>query len=139
MKSERSRYNTNLAGEFWVLSALHRLGLEAHLTLGNKKSVDIVVVRGPQDLCTVEVKALAKRYDWPADNITEFEKPGHFYVMLSFDGRIAQPLSGPSVWVVPATKIERFKQQFKTRSVISRARIEKDGGEFKDAWGPLLG
>jgi hypothetical protein len=36
--------NTNLASEFFVLSALHRLGLDAVLTLGNKKSVDIAVL-----------------------------------------------------------------------------------------------
>ena len=42
-------YNTNLAAEFYVLSVLHRLGAEANLALGNKKSVDIVVVRGARD------------------------------------------------------------------------------------------
>ena len=40
-----SGYNTNLAAEFHVLSMLHRLGADATLTLGNKKGVDIVVVR----------------------------------------------------------------------------------------------
>ena len=37
-------YNTNLASEFYVLSMLYRPGLDANLTLGNKKSVDIAVV-----------------------------------------------------------------------------------------------
>lgn len=40
-----SGYNTNLAADFYVLSILHRLGAEATLTLGNKKSIDIVVTR----------------------------------------------------------------------------------------------
>ncbi len=137
MSKNQLPYNTNLAGEFWVLSALHRLGVEALLTLGNKKSVDIVIVRSPQDMCTVDVKALAKRYDWPADNIRVFDDPAHFYVLLSFEGKIDEPLSSPSVWVVPSVQMERFKQQFKTRSVISRSRIEKDGGKYKDAWGQL--
>ena len=34
-------YNTNLASEFYVLSMLYRCGLDASLTLGNKKSVDV--------------------------------------------------------------------------------------------------
>ena len=38
-------YETNLASEFYILSVLHRLGVDATLTLGNKKSVDILVVR----------------------------------------------------------------------------------------------
>lgn len=32
----RSGYDTNLAAEFYVLSCLHRIGLTANLTLGNK-------------------------------------------------------------------------------------------------------
>jgi hypothetical protein len=40
--TKRSGYNTNLASEFHVIALLHGLGLEANLTLGNKKAVDIV-------------------------------------------------------------------------------------------------
>ncbi len=36
-KAHSTKYNTNLAAEFHVLSTLHRLGHEATLTLGNKK------------------------------------------------------------------------------------------------------
>ncbi len=137
MERNQSQYNTNLAGEFWVLSALHRRGLEAHLTLGNKKSVDIVIVHGPQRLSTVEVKALAKRYDWPADNITRFNDSAHFYVLLSFEGRIGDPSFSPSAWVIPSGEMEHFKRKYRTRSVISRALIERDGIRFKDAWDQL--
>ena len=59
-----TKYNTNLAAEFYVLSCLHRLGITANLTLGNKKGVDIVVVREAGDAVTVEVKGLAGKYEW---------------------------------------------------------------------------
>ncbi len=49
-------YNTNLAAEFHVLSVLHRLGVDATLTLGNKKSVDIAVIKGAGRSITVDVK-----------------------------------------------------------------------------------
>jgi hypothetical protein len=52
-------YNTNLASEFYVLSMLHRLGYDALLTLGNKKSVDILLVRENDDVITIDVKGLA--------------------------------------------------------------------------------
>ena len=52
-------YNTNLAAEFYVLSMLHRLGFDASLTLGNKKAVDIVVVRDSGNVVTIDVKGLA--------------------------------------------------------------------------------
>jgi hypothetical protein len=52
-------YDTNLASEFYVLSILYRLGLDANVTLGNKKSVDISVVLGPGRAVTIDVKAVA--------------------------------------------------------------------------------
>ena len=51
-----SSYDTNLAAEYYVLSCLHRLGLSAALTLGNKKGVDIMIARSAGDAATVEVK-----------------------------------------------------------------------------------
>ena len=67
-------YNTNLAAEFHVLSVLHRLGVEANLTLGNKKSVDIVVVRGAGDTITIDVKGLAGKTSFPIDNVRRGKK-----------------------------------------------------------------
>ena len=68
-------YDTNLASEFFVLSSLYRLGADATLTLGNKKSVDIVVIRKAGDAVTIDVKGVAGRWDWPADNIREPKHP----------------------------------------------------------------
>lgn len=63
-----SKYNTNLASEFYVLSMLYRIGAEASLTLG-KKTVDIIVSLSDSKTLTIGVKGLAGPYDWPADNI----------------------------------------------------------------------
>jgi hypothetical protein len=54
-----SRYDTNLASEYYVLACLHRLGIAAALTFGNKKGVDILVARESGDAVTVEVKGVA--------------------------------------------------------------------------------
>jgi hypothetical protein len=64
--SNQRGYATNLASEFYVLSALYRLGLDANLTLGNKKGIDIVVACGPGRAYTIEVKAVAGKNDWLA-------------------------------------------------------------------------
>jgi hypothetical protein len=58
-----SGYHTNLAAKFYILECLHRFGVTANLTLGNKKGVDIVVVRRAGDAVTVEVRSVATRYD----------------------------------------------------------------------------
>lgn len=37
-------FNTGIAAEYFVLSQLFRMGLEAYLSQGNKKSIDIKIV-----------------------------------------------------------------------------------------------
>ncbi len=135
-----ARYDTNLAAEFYVLSCLHRLGLTANLTLGNKKGVDIVVVRDSSDAVTVEVKGIAKKYDWPANNLVTDRPNSHFVVLVSFEGRIDESdMPPPRVWVLPFLEVERFKRIYGSRTNVSRAAIRADGGKFENAWQLIVG
>jgi hypothetical protein len=132
-------YNTNLAAEFHVLSVLHRLGAEASLTLGNKKAVDILVVRGEQVAARIDVKGVAGPWDWPADNVREPEHGRQFLALVSFEGRIGDMGQLPSVWVVPAAELAPFVRTYQTRRVVSRAALRAEGARFRDAWSLLLG
>jgi hypothetical protein len=136
---EMTTYNTNLASEFYVLSMLHRLGADAALTLGNKKAVDIMVVSENREITTIDVKGLEGRYDWPADNIRLLEEPHHFYVLVSFDRKIADPLSAPYVWIIPANELKQFIRKYKTRTVISRAQVKAKGQIYLQAWNLITG
>src|SRR5436853_3767839 len=102
-ESNRSRgtgYDTNLAAEYYVLSCLHRIGLTANLTLGNKKGVDIIVAREAGDAVTIEVKGTAKKYDWVINNLTSLNPERHFVVLVSYEDRIGDPtMQAPRVWV----------------------------------------
>lgn len=88
MNHAMGAYDTNLAAEFYVLSCLHRIGLTANLTLGNKKGVDVVVVRDAGDAITVEVKGVARKYDWPANNLKTQTPDRHFVALVSFEGAL---------------------------------------------------
>ena len=99
------KYNTNLAAEYYVLSVLHRLGAEANLTLGNKKSVDIVVVRDAGDAVTIDVKGLAGTTSWPVDNV-KAGKSNHFLVFVCFLGRISDLSILPEVYVMPSANFQ---------------------------------
>ncbi len=132
-----SSYNTNLASEFYVLATLYRLGIDASLTLGNKKSVDILVVGGEGKVLTVDVKGVAGRYDWPADNVHPDGLVRHFYVFVSFEAHIDDPDIPPSVWVVPSAHVHRFLKSYRTRTVVSRSLLKNQGAEFKSAWQQL--
>lgn len=136
-----ARYDTNLAAEYHVLSCLHRIGLTANLTLGNKKGVDIVVVRDAGDAVTVEVKGVAKKYDWPANNLVTEHPGSHFVALVSFEGRIDEAdMPPPRVWVIPFPEVERFKRVYPGgRTNVSRAAIRAHGGEFENAWQLIAG
>jgi hypothetical protein len=51
-----TRYNTNLAAELYVLSMLHCLEIDASLTFGNKKAVNIVVVDDNKEIIMIDEK-----------------------------------------------------------------------------------
>ena len=134
-----TKYNTNLAAEFYVLSMLHRLGADAALTLGNKKAVDIIVANESKTITTIDVKGLAGRYDWPADNIHLLQDTQHFYVLVSFEGKITDPLTPPAAWIIPANELAQFIRKYKTRSVISHADMKAKGQNFLHAWTLIIG
>src|ERR1043165_7823281 len=98
-------YNTNLASEFYVLSTLYRLGLNANLTLGNKKSVDITIVLGPGRAITVDVKAVAAKMDWLMGSRSDVAKENHFIILVSYDGRFDDPDAKPRCWIVRAADL----------------------------------
>ncbi len=128
-------YNTNLAAEFFVLSMLHRLGMDASLTLGNKKSVDIVVVRDSGDVATVDVKGLAGTTSWPVDNVKKTTK-GHFLVFVTYLGKINDHTISAEVYVVPSTKLAPlvYHSPNGKRKVLQVSRMRRDGKAYKDAW-----
>jgi len=131
-----SRYDTNLASEYYVLACLHRLGIAAALTLGNKKGVDILVAREAGDAVTVEVKGVAKRYDWPAANLQSRAPSRHYVVLVSFEGKIEDPqMPHPRVWVVPFPAISHYVRHYAGgRTNVSRSAIINEGAEYENAW-----
>jgi hypothetical protein len=135
-----TKYNTNLAAEYYVLACLHRLGMTANLTLGNKKGVDIVVVRDASDAVTVEVKGVADKYEWPADNLVTNHPNSHFVALVGFEGRMDEPeMPPPRVWILPFPEVEHYKRHYKTRTNIARARLLKEGTRFENAWHLIAG
>jgi hypothetical protein len=129
-------YNTNLAAEFYVLSVLHRLGMNANLTLGNKKSVDIAVIRDAGDALTVDVKGLAGKTCWPIDNFRERER--HFLVLVCYLGKISEPSIAPEVYIVPSDAIPSLTYSAPGgRKTVELSTMRKRGAHYKDAWTQL--
>ncbi len=134
IKSMESKYNSNLAAEYFVLSQLYRLGLDAYLTLGNKKSVDIVIQK-PNRLITIDVKGLAGKTCWPIDNFKNVSK-NHFLVLVCFMNKIGDLTQSPECWIVPSERVEELKyiNPKKTRMVIDRHKIKREAPELESMW-----
>lgn len=128
-------YNTNLAAEYYVLSMLYRKGLNAYLTLGNKKSVDIILEKEDETILTIDVKGLAGKTCWPMDNFKK-EKENHFIVLVSFLDQIHNHEITPECWILPSKDVRNlfYINPKGNRQVIDRHRIIKNGMEYLNKW-----
>ena len=138
--------NTNLASEFYVLSMLYRKGIDAHLTLGNKKAVDIVIESEKRTI-TIDVKGLRGKTDFLMDN-WEKEENNHYLVFVSYLGKINDHGISPEVFIVPSRDIMKpqpklenqpllYRNPKGNRRGISYKKLRKLGNKYKDRWDRL--
>lgn len=132
-----SSYNTNLAAEYYVLSVLYRLGLNAYLTVGNKKAVDIIIGEKSGELVTIDVKGLAGKTGWPVDNVKR-AKQRHFIVFVCFRGEIDRPESVPEAFIIPSRELRKYIYKAPGgRRVVSLATLMKKGLKYRFNWKSL--
>ena len=74
--------------------------LDANMTLGNKKSIDISVVLGPGRALTIDVKAVGGKMDWLIGSTPVSPKPNHYVVLVSYEGRFSDALQTPRCWIL---------------------------------------
>lgn len=136
--------NTNLASEFYVLSMLYRLGANAYMTLGNKKAVDIVVVKENGDRITVDVKGLRGTTCFPIDNIKD-TSDHHYLIFVCYLDKIHDCKILPEVYIVPSRYLEKKEPKLNDRSVVYRNpkgnrtvvelnRLRALGAKYRDRW-----
>lgn len=135
--------NTNLASEYYVLSMLYRIGANAYLTLGNKKSVDILVEKKDKTL-TIDVKGLKGTTSFPIDNWDKKTK-NHFLVFVTFLNKMNNPLTVPETYIVPSLEIDRKSEELEgmtlvyhnpkaNRTVVQLSRLRKLKSRYLDKW-----
>lgn len=136
MPERKSGHATGMAGEFFVMERLFRLGHEPALTLGNAKSIDIIVRTKSGGLKTVSVKAVRGGSKWPVDKDDISHKQELIFVLLLYKN-FEKVTTDPEVWVMPAPDVQARKKPWFERSAIYYSHKEhtpKDLEHFKDAW-----
>lgn len=131
-KSER----TNFASEFYVLATLHRLGLEPLLTLGNKKSVDIVLQDNKRTF-TIDVKGMASKTSWLLGTNKPEIITNHFYVLVTYLNKIDDINIKPESYVLTSKEIQKFVKLTKKGYVINYSKMRDEGHKYKENWTAL--
>lgn len=129
------KYDTNLASEFYVLSALYRKGLDAFITLGNKKSVDIVVKNNKRQI-TIDVKGLQGTTGFPIDNVDASGRDDHYVVFLSFKNKIDDLNTCPEIYVVPSKEVAKitYHSPNSKRKLVQLSVLRKTEQKYRDNW-----
>lgn len=124
---KQSGYNTGIASEYYVLSLLYRLGYEAYITLGNKKSVDIRVIKEEKTI-SLDVKAVQGYSSLIVNNVTA--KNNHYIVFLIYNNKFEDITVMPELYIVPSNDIESLSKSFGDQKRIFKGAI----GIYKDNW-----
>ena len=135
-------YNTNLASEFYVLSMLYRKGFDAYITLGNKKTVDIVVDSFSGKRITIDVKGIKGKTMFPVDNLKDEKiEESLFIVFVTYLNQIGNHEIQPEVFIVPSVRIDEllYVNPKKTRRGVNYSTLKKFRKEFQDSWHLLYG
>lgn len=151
IKMGEKHENTNLAAEFYVLSMLYRKGLDASLTLGNKKSIDIRIFK-KNKVISIDVKGIKEKSSgFPFENVRLINK-NHFFVFVSFKD-ISNHLEKPEIYIVPSIEINKdfselqdykcskkliYVNPSESRKVVDLCRLRKLKSKYEDKWDYFL-
>lgn len=138
MTKRRSTHESGMAGEFFVMEALYRLGYEPALTLGNAKTVDILAQRKTGDTIRISVKTIRGGGKWGV-GVEDLSRTGNLFFVFLFYRDFNNVTTRPEVFVIPASDVEKMKKGwFKSFAVYcSNEEQRKKLAPYKDAW-PLL-
>lgn len=127
-------YNTNLAAEYYVLSILYRKGLNAYLTLGNKKAIDIVIDHGRRT-STIDVKGMIGKTLWPMDNYSGSRK-NHYIALVTFLNHMEDHSVLPQTYIIPSSKVKAFfyHNPKGTRQGVNLSELRKRGAKYLENW-----
>ena len=128
---------TAMAGEFFVMERLYRLGHDPALTLGQAKSIDILVKSANDRLVTVSVKAVRGGGKWGIGKANLAKENDLVFVFLLYR-KFADVSTDPDVYVIPACDVEKRKRGWLEGNYAiyhsHRLNRPEDLEKYKDAW-----
>lgn len=115
---------TSAASEFFVVSALLRIGADATLTLGNKKKVDITVNKDGNSLM-IDVKALRNGTNFPLNsNNKETADDNHYFIFVDYKDEFEKWQCLPELYVVSAKNALSVAADYKSAKQENEVRAK---------------
>jgi hypothetical protein len=127
----KSGYDTGAASEFLVLSSLFRLGVNAFISLGNKKSIDIIIKAKNGLSLSVDVKSVQAYSSIVVNNVKA--ATNHFIVVVIYKNKFTVPSVLPDLYIIQSEKIAGLAKSYKKEIRLLKGDIV----DYKDNWSAL--
>jgi hypothetical protein len=128
-KSTRANsFNTGIASEYLILSLLYRQGVEAYLSQGNKKSIDIRIIKSDGTSISVDVKSVRGYSSLVVNNVKA--ENNHFVVLVIYKNQFEKLDLLPDIYIVPSNQLESITEIYGNEKRVLKGKIK----DFKDSW-----
>lgn len=123
METKNKGFETGIASEYLVLSMLYRLGIDAYMTLGNKKSVDIWIKNDDGSDISIDVKSVRAFDSVPVGNVVA--KDNHYVVFVIYNNKFEDVLTLPEFYIVPSKYVVENRTKYDLKGGGERFNIFK--------------
>jgi hypothetical protein len=128
----RNSFDTGVAAEYFILSQLYRQGIEAYISQGNKKSIDIRLVRPDGIAVSVDVKAVRGYSSVVVNNVRPNDN--HYIAIVMYNNKFEDVSTVPEVFIVPSSELAAITSHWKEEKRVMKGKLKP----FKDRWDTLL-
>ncbi len=125
---DNSGYYTGVASEFLVMSTLYRLGIEAFISLGNKKNIDIIIKAKNGSSLTVDVKSVKSYSSIVINNVKSVNN--HFIVVVVYNNKFPNIEILPDFYIIPSQKIQKLAENYSGQKRLLKSRIVNYEGKW---------
>jgi hypothetical protein len=130
-KKRKSGYDTGTASEFLVLSNLYRMGVNAFISLGNKKSIDIIIKAKNGSSISVDVKSVQGYSSIVVNNVKA--ALNHFIVVVVYKNKFSDPTVTPDFYIIPSRRVVKLSENYNGQRRLLKGKIV----DYQDVWEPL--
>ena len=127
-KTRANSFNTGIASEYLILSKLYRLELEAYVSQGNKKSIDIRVITDEGEPISIDVKSVRGYSSLVVNNVIDAKN--HYLVFVIYNNKFSEIDIVPDIYILPSSKIKNLKSSFGKEDRVMKGALQA----YKDKW-----